>query len=93
MRLRVSPGSKRSSVNGLYGEAAVRLSVAAPPVDGKANAEVEKVLSKLLGVSKGDVCVVGGARPAGTRPYSYAARGRSRFGPASVPSFDGRGSR
>ena len=61
LRLRVSPGSKRSSVNGLYGEAAVRLSVAAPPVDGKANAEVEKVLSKLLGVSKGDVCVVGGA--------------------------------
>jgi uncharacterized protein YggU (UPF0235/DUF167 family) len=38
------PGSKRSSVNGLYGEAAVRLSVAAPPVDGKANVEVEKVL-------------------------------------------------
>ena len=61
MRLRVSLGSKRSSVNGLYGEAAVRLSVAAPPVDGKANAEVEKVLSKLLGVPKGDVSVIGGA--------------------------------
>ena len=61
MRLRVSPGSKRSSVNGLYGEAAVRLSVAAPPVDGKANAEVEKFLSILLHVPKDDVCVVGGA--------------------------------
>ena len=60
LRLQVSPGSKRSSVNGLYGEAAVRLSVAAPPVDGKANAEVEKVLSKLLDVPKGDVCVIGG---------------------------------
>jgi uncharacterized protein len=62
LRLRVSPGSKRSSVNGLYGEARVpRLSVAAPPVDGKANAEVEKFLSKLLGVPKGDVCVIRGA--------------------------------
>ena len=61
LRLRVSPGSKRSSVNGLYGEAAVRLSVAAPPVDGKANAEVEKFLSILLHVPKGDVCVIGGA--------------------------------
>ena len=61
MRLRVSPGSKRSSVNGLYGEAAVRLSVAAPPVDGKANAEVEKFLSRLLGVPKGDLRVIGGA--------------------------------
>ena len=60
MRLRVSPGSKRSSVNGLYGEAAVRLSVAAPPVDGKANAEVEKFLSKLFGVPKSDVSVIGG---------------------------------
>ena len=61
LRLRVPPGSKRSSVNGLYGEAAVRLSVVAPPVDGKANAEIEKFLSVLLHVPKGDVCVVGGA--------------------------------
>lgn len=61
MRLRVSPGSKRSSVNGFYGEARVpRLSVAAPPVDGKANAEVEKILSKLFGVPKSDVSVIGG---------------------------------
>lgn len=60
MRLRVSPGSKRSSVNGLYGEAAVRLSVAAPPVDGKANAEVEKFLSKLFGVPKSDISVIVG---------------------------------
>ncbi len=61
LRLRVSPRSKRSSVSGLYGEVAVRLSVAAPPMDGKANAEVEKFLSKILDVPKGDVCVIGGA--------------------------------
>lgn len=61
LRLRVSPGSKRNFVNGLYGEAAVRLSVAAPPVGGRANAEVEKFLSRLFGVPRGDVSVVGGA--------------------------------
>ena len=81
LKLRVSPGSKRSSVNGLYGEAAVRLSVAAPPVDGKANAEVEKFLSKLLGVRKGDVRVIGGASGRdknvlvrGTRPEQVRTR-------------------
>ena len=62
MRPRVSPGSKRSSVNGLYGGARVPwLSVATPPVDGKANVEVEKTLSKLLGVPTGDVRMIGGA--------------------------------
>ena len=81
LKLRVSPGSKRSSVNGLYGEAAVRLSVAAPPLDGKANAEVEKFLSKLLGVPKGDVRVIGGASGGdrnvlvrGTRPEQVRTR-------------------
>lgn len=61
IKFRVSPGSKSNSVNGLYGETAIRLSVAAPPVDGKANAEVEKFLSKLFGVPKADVCIIGGA--------------------------------
>ena len=61
VKLRVSPGAKGNVVKGLYGEDAILLSVAAPPVDGKANAEVEKFLSGLFGVAKGNVCVVGGA--------------------------------
>ena len=61
MRLRVSAGAKASAFKGLYGESRVpRLSVAAPPVDGKANAEVERFLSVLLDLPKSDVCVVGG---------------------------------
>jgi len=61
LRLRVSPGAKRSGVNGPYGEGAVRLAVSAPPVDGKANAEVERFLAELAGLPRGSVRVVGGA--------------------------------
>ena len=60
MRLRVSPGAKANALKGMYGEGALRLSVAAPPVDGKANAEVERFLSVLLDLPKSGVCVVGG---------------------------------
>ena len=81
MRLRVSPGAKGNSVKGLYGDGAIRLSVAAPPVDGKANAEVEKFLSSLFGVPKGDVSVVNGAsgrdktvRVRGAEPGDVRAR-------------------
>jgi uncharacterized protein len=59
--LRVSPGARRSSVEGLYGEDALKLRVAAPPVDGKANAEVERYLSDLLGLPRSGVAVVRGA--------------------------------
>ena len=48
-------------MKGLYGEGAIRLSIAAPPLDGKANAEVERFLSRLFGVAKGDVSVISGA--------------------------------
>lgn len=62
MRLRVSPGAKANALKGRYGDGRVpRLSIAAPPVDGRANAEVERFLSGLLDVPKRDVCVVGGA--------------------------------
>jgi uncharacterized protein len=37
------------------------LSIAAPPVDGKANAEVERFVAERLGLAKSRVKVVGGA--------------------------------
>ena len=59
--LRVSPGAKRTSIEGPYGEGAVKLKVAAPPVNGKANAEVERFLAELLRVPTSDVAVIRGA--------------------------------
>ncbi len=61
VRLRVSPGAKSTAVKGLYGERALKLSVAAPPAEGRANAEVERFLAGLLDMPKGDVSVVRGA--------------------------------
>ena len=61
LNLHVSPGAKSTSVEGLYGEGAIKLKVAAPPVGGKANAEVERFLSRLLGVPRSDVNIILGA--------------------------------
>ncbi|MDQ4106186.1 MAG: DUF167 domain-containing protein [Actinomycetota bacterium] len=62
LTLRVSPGAKRSSVEGTYGRRALKLKIAAPPVGGKANAETERFLAKLLGVSRSEVSVEKEAR-------------------------------
>ena len=61
VKLRVSPGAKSTAVKGPYGEDAIRLCVAAPPVEGKANAEVERYLAQLFGLSYSEVNVVKGA--------------------------------
>ena len=58
LTLRVSPGAKRTSIEDLYGESALKLRVAAPPADGRANAEVERFLAGLLRVSRSDVDLI-----------------------------------
>jgi uncharacterized protein (TIGR00251 family) len=60
INLRVSPGAMRTSIEGTYGESAIRLRVAAPPIDGKANAEVERFLAELLGTTRSDIKLVRG---------------------------------
>ena len=75
LNLHVSPGAKSTSVEGLYGEGAIKLKVAAPPVGGKANAEVERFLSKLLGVPRSDVNIIRGAS---SRDKTVLVRGTTR---------------
>ena len=53
--LHVQPGAKRDALAGLYGDLAVKLATSAPPVDGKANAALRKLLSKWLGVPQGQI--------------------------------------
>jgi hypothetical protein len=63
IKLRVSPGARSTCIAGAYGEDSIKLRVAAPPVEGKANAEAERYVAELLGVTASDVSVVRG--PAG----------------------------
>ncbi len=45
----------------MYGKEALGLFVAAPPVEGKANAEIERYLATLMGVKRSRVVVAKGA--------------------------------
>jgi uncharacterized protein (TIGR00251 family) len=57
--VRVVPRAKRTAIAGERdGRLLVR--VAAPPVDGKANAAVVKLLAKTLGVPRSSVTIVSG---------------------------------
>jgi len=48
LRLKVVPGASRSAVAGVLGDR-LKLRIAAPPEDGKANRAVEALLSTLTG--------------------------------------------
>ena len=60
VKLRVSPNAKSTGLQGPYGEAALKLKVAAPPVDGRANAEVERFVARMTGTAPSSVRVVRG---------------------------------
>ena len=55
LTLRVQPGAKTDGLAGLYGEKCLKVAVAAPPVDGKANAALRKLLARWLGVPQAQV--------------------------------------
>ncbi len=61
LRLHVQPKASRSGIVGLH-DGCLKLAVAAPPVDGKANTEVVKCLASILQVPVRDVSVKSGAQ-------------------------------
>lgn len=58
--VRVQPRAARSTVEGVH-DGALRVRLAAPPVDGAANEELVRLLARRLGVARRDVSIVGGA--------------------------------
>ncbi len=58
-RVRVQPRASRTEVAGPH-EDALRIRVAAPPVDGEANDELIRFLAKKLGVPRAAVSIVSG---------------------------------
>ena len=55
------PRASRDEVLG-FSQGVLRVQVKAPPIDGKANASLEKLLAQLLGVPPSSVYVLRGAR-------------------------------
>jgi hypothetical protein len=60
LSIHAQPGAKRSAVAGIHGEA-LKLRLAAPPVEGRANEALVDFLADALGVPRKSVSVVRGA--------------------------------
>jgi uncharacterized protein (TIGR00251 family) len=56
----VQPGAKKSDVAGLHGDA-LKVRIAAPPADNKANLELIRLLSRLLNVPQAAIAIRRGA--------------------------------
>jgi uncharacterized protein len=59
LAIRVQPGARRTEVSGPYGDA-LRIRVAAPASDGKANAELVRFVADRRGVPRSAVSIVRG---------------------------------
>ena len=60
LRIRVQPSASRSEIAGRYGDA-IRVRLAAPPIDGKANEALTRLLSDVLAVPHRAVTLCAGA--------------------------------
>ena len=60
IRVRVTPRASRDELAG-WREGVLRVRVAAPPVEGRANDAVARLLAKALGVPKSAVGIMSGA--------------------------------
>jgi uncharacterized protein (TIGR00251 family) len=59
LQVRVQPGAKRSKFVGAHG-GAIKIAIAAPPVDGKANEELVDFLSSELDIKKSHIEIIRG---------------------------------
>lgn len=62
LTVRVTPRSRKTEFGGILEDGTVRIRVAAPPVEGKANRAVIAFLAKVLGIRKNKVEIVAGER-------------------------------
>ena len=59
LTLHIQPGAKKTEIAGEYGDA-LKIRLAAPPVDGKANAALLAFVAERLGVAKNAVTLKSG---------------------------------
>jgi len=59
LQLHVQPGASRTGLAGTHGDA-LKVRVAAPPADGRANRELIEYLAEFLGVARGNLTLLKG---------------------------------
>ena len=59
LKLHVRPGAKRNGISGVFGDA-LKVELQTPPVDGKANSALIKLLAKWLDITKSNVTIISG---------------------------------
>jgi len=62
LTIRVTPRARKTQFGGVLEDGTLRIRVAAPPVEGKANQALIKFLAKVLGVRKNRIEIVAGER-------------------------------
>ncbi len=63
--VRVAPRASRTAITGTMGEGAdtiVKIALAAPPVDGRANEALIAYLAEILDITRGDIVIASGAQ-------------------------------
>lgn len=61
LRLRVQPKASRDAFAGPYGEGEYKVTLTAPPIDGKANDHLLKFIAKAFGLPRSRVVLESGA--------------------------------
>lgn len=84
LALHAQPGAKRTEVAGVHGEA-LKIRVAAPALEDRANAALIEFLAQRFGVAKRDVTLVSGAK---SREKRFEIRG-SVVDPAGLAETKG----
>lgn len=85
LQIQTQPGAKRTEVTGLYGDC-LKLRLASPPVDGKANECLIEFLAEHLGVKRGQVKITRGLSSRRKNVFVTVAG----FQPAALLEKDGK---
>ena len=87
LRIHVQPGAGRSAVVGRHGDA-LKVRVAAPPVEGRANEATRSLLAESLGVPESDVELTSGQS---SRSKRFRLKGSTPRRPRSGSGWPSRG--
>ena len=72
LALHIQPGAKQTAIVGLHGDA-LKIRLAAPPVDGKANAALIDYLAERLGIARSALEILSGQQARSKRVRIRAA--------------------